>query len=38
MIELMQMDKKATSKSIVFILPIDYSTVDAFEFKAEELI
>lgn len=38
MIELMQMDKKATSQSIVFILPIDYSTVDAFEFKAEELI
>lgn len=38
MIELMQMDKKATSQSIVFILPIDYSTVDAFELKAEELI
>lgn len=38
MIELMQMDKKATSKSIVFILPTDYSTVEAFEFLPDELI
>ncbi len=38
MIELMQLDKKATSNSIVFILPTDYSTVDAFDFLPEELI
>ena len=38
MIELMQMDKKATSKSIVFILPTDYSTVEAFKFLPDELI
>lgn len=38
MIELMQMDKKATSKSIVFILPVDYSTVKAFELQPEELM
>lgn len=38
MIELMQMDKKATSKSIVFILPTDYSTVEAFDFLPDELI
>lgn len=37
MIELMQMDKKATSKSIVFILPTDYSTVEAFELSAKDL-
>ena len=37
MIKLMQMDKKATSKSIVFILPTDYSTVTAFEITPEEL-
>ena len=38
MIDLMQLDKKATSKSIVFILPTDYSTVKAFELKPEEII
>ena len=37
MVELMQMDKKATSKSIVFILPTDYSTVEAFELNPEEI-
>ena len=37
MIKLMQMDKKATSKSIVFILPTDYSAVKAFEITPEEL-
>ncbi len=38
MIKLMQMDKKALSDKIVFILPTDYSTVDAFELKPDELI
>ena len=38
MIDLMHLDKKATSKSIVFILPTDYSTVKAFELKPEEII
>ncbi len=37
MVELMQMDKKATSESIVFILPTDYSTVEAFEIEPKEL-
>lgn len=37
MIELMQLDKKATTNSIVFILPTDYSTVDAFEILPEVL-
>ena len=35
--ELMQMDKKATSKNIVFILPTDYSTVGVFEIEPENL-
>ena len=38
MIELMQLDKKATTNSIVFILPTDYSTVKAFEFSKDELL
>ena len=37
MIALMQMDKKALSDKIVFILPTDYSTVDAFELKPDEI-
>ena len=37
MISLMQMDKKALSDKIVFILPTDYSTVDAFELKPDEI-
>lgn len=37
MITLMQMDKKALSDKIVFILPTDYSTVDAFELKPDEI-
>lgn len=37
MIELMQLDKKAVNEKIVFILPIDYSTVEAFELKSEDL-
>lgn len=37
MIELMQMDKKATQNSIVFILPTDYSAAEAFELKADEI-
>lgn len=37
MIELMKMDKKADSGQIIFILPTDYSTVDAFEVSDEEL-
>lgn len=38
MVELMQLDKKATSKNIVFILPTDYSTVEAFELNPDELL
>ena len=37
MIEIMQMDKKATSKNIVFILPTDYSTVNQFEIPPSEI-
>lgn len=37
MIELMQLDKKAVNEKIVFILPIDYSTVEAFELNSEDL-
>ena len=37
MIELMQMDKKSTSKNIVFILPTDYSTVNQFEIPPSEI-
>ncbi len=37
MIELMQMDKKATSKHIVFVLPTDYSTVEEFSLLPEEI-
>ncbi len=37
MVELMQMDKKATSKNIVFILPTDYSTVNEFSLLPEEI-
>ena len=36
-IEIMQMDKKATSKNIIFILPTDYSTVEEFSFLPEEI-
>lgn len=38
MIELMQMDKKATSKHIVFVLPTDYSTVEEFSLLPDEII
>lgn len=37
MIELMQLDKKACNEKIVFILPTDYSTVEAFELNNEDL-
>lgn len=37
MIELMCADKKATSQNIVFILPTDYSAVEAFEINPKEL-
>lgn len=37
MIELMQLDKKACNEKIVFILPTDYSTVEAFELCSEDL-
>ncbi len=37
MIELMQLDKKACNEKIVFILPTDYSTVEAFELNSEDL-
>ena len=38
MIELMEMDKKATFDKIVFILPTDYSTVEAFELDSKDLL
>lgn len=38
MVELMKSDKKITSDKITFILPTDYSKVEAFEINAEELI
>ena len=38
MVELMKMDKKATSDKIIFILPTDYSMVKAFEISEEELL
>lgn len=38
MIELMKMDKKAESNKIIFILPTDYSKVDAFEITEQELL
>lgn len=37
MIELMKLDKKACNEKIVFILPTDYSTVEAFELNSEDL-
>ena len=37
MVKIMQMDKKATSKNIIFILPTNYSLVDSFELNANEL-
>lgn len=37
MVNLMKMDKKATSEKIIFILPTDYSTVEAFELTEDEL-
>lgn len=38
MIKIMQTDKKATSKSIVFILPTDYAKVETVEFSAKKLL
>ncbi len=38
MTELMKLDKKASSDKIVFILPTDYSAVEAFELKPDEII
>ena len=38
MIELMQMDKKATSKNIVFILPTDYSTVEELALHPDKIM
>ncbi len=38
MVKLMKMDKKATSNSIVFILPTNYSIVDAFEIVPNDLL
>lgn len=36
MVKIMKMDKKATTDKIVFILPVDYSTVKEFELKEED--
>ena len=38
MITYMQMDKKANSHGIVFVLPTDYSTVEMFEFTPAEIM
>lgn len=37
MIQIMKMDKKASSSNIIFILPVDYSTVKEFEFCHNDL-
>ena len=37
-IKIMQMDKKATREHIVFILPIDYSKVEAFKLLSSEIL
>lgn len=37
LVELMKLDKKATSSTIVFVLPKDYGQVQVCEFKPEEL-
>lgn len=37
MIELMLMDKKSDGKTITFILPTDYSTVEAFDLSADSI-
>ena len=37
-INLMQMDKKADKDKIVFILPLQYSQAEAFEYSKEELL
>lgn len=37
MIDLMLMDKKSDGKSLTFILPTDYSTVEVFELSADDL-
>lgn len=37
-VNIMKMDKKATSDKIIFILPVDYSTVEAFEITEDELL
>lgn len=37
MIQIMKLDKKASSGSINFVLPVDYSTVDIFHFTEQEL-
>jgi len=35
--KIMKLDKKAAFDKIIFVLPVDYSTVDIFEFSEEEL-
>lgn len=37
-INLMQMDKKADRNKVVFILPVEYSQAEAFEYSTEELL
>ena len=37
MIELMLMDKKSDGKTITFILPTDYATVEAFDLSADSI-
>lgn len=37
MLNIMKLDKKASSDKIVFVLPTNYSTVDIFEFTEQEL-
>ena len=38
LVELMKLDKKATSSSIVFVLPKDYGQVEIKEFSGKELV
>ena len=37
MIQIMKLDKKASSEGITFVLPVDYSGVDMFDITEQEL-
>ena len=37
MLEIMKTDKKSDGKKITFVLPVDYSSVECFEYEDEDL-